>query len=37
MALAAQVQGKTLGVVIDKAINELGGRCNSNGSMDIKD
>ena len=37
MALAAQVQRKILGVAIDKAINELGDRCNSNGSMDIKD
>lgn len=37
MALAAQASGRTLGVVIDKAINGPGGQCASSGAMDIKD
>ncbi len=37
VALSAQASGKTVGVVIDKAINGPGGHCNGNGSIDIKD
>ena len=37
MALAAQASGKTFGVVIDKSINGVGGRCDATGDVDIKD
>jgi len=37
VALAAQATNKTVGVVIDKAINGPGGQCNAIGSIDIKD
>lgn len=37
MALAAQASDRTLGVIVDKAINGVGGLCFSNGGMDIKD
>lgn len=36
-AMSAEAQDRTVGVVIDKAINGAGGLCNANGSMDIKD
>ena len=37
VVLSAQASGKTVGVVIDKAINGPGGVCNATGSIDIKD
>ncbi len=37
MALAAQASERVIGVVIDKAINGPGGRCDANGSIDVKD
>lgn len=36
MALTAKSSDSTFGVVIDKSINGPGGRCDSNGSADIK-
>ena len=35
-AMSADAQDRRVGVVIDKAINGPGGRCDSNGSMDIQ-
>ncbi len=35
IALAANAQDKTVGVVIDKSIDGPGGICDANGSMDI--
>ena len=38
MALTAQASGRTISVVVDKAVNGPGGYCNAaNGSMLIKD
>jgi len=36
-SMSAEAQDRTVGVVIDKAINGPGGICDSNGSVDIRD